>query len=371
MSARIWLSASEKHGSQEDRLHEELGIGICSGDGNAHCVRPCVRPASGTGGSRPLRRWQGAAGAGRGGGRGPPPPPAGPMPKLPDGHPDMQGFWTPPAITDIEPAPARGGGARGAAEAQPAGAVPRRRLRAAPRLRPGLAGGGGIRIIDPPDGKIPYKPEARAKQQDILQNHMADEPELHCYQSGVPHSESNQFGVQIIQTPGYFVQLSEFMHTVRIIPTDNRPAYRPKVQAVPGRSGRPLGRRHAGGGYHQSGHQDLVRHFRQLQDRRSARDREVHSAGREHHRLRSHDHRSRLSTRNRGRRAGTSTATGRPRCPTATLTSRWNSAASKATRIWNTTPRTRAARLPRSVDSERLDFTCRPGELRLCCSPGK
>ena len=51
---------------------------------------------------------------------------------------------------------------------------------------------------------------------------MADEPELHCYQSGVPHSESNQFGVQIIQTPGYFVQLSEFMHTVRIIPTDNR-----------------------------------------------------------------------------------------------------------------------------------------------------
>jgi hypothetical protein len=140
----------------------------------------------------------GRGGLGRGGAKGPPAPPAGPMPRLPDGHPNMQGFWNPPAITDIEPPPPRAGG------------------------RAGGFGGGAMRIIDPPDGKIPYKPEARAKQQDILQNHMADEPELHCYQSGVPHSESNQFGVQIIQTPGYFVQLSEFMHTVRIIPTDNR-----------------------------------------------------------------------------------------------------------------------------------------------------
>jgi hypothetical protein len=69
---------------------------------------------------------------------------------------------------------------------------------------------------------IPYTAEARAKQQDLLNNHMADEPELNCYQSGVPHSESNRFGAQIIQTPGYFVQLSEFMHTVRVIPTDGR-----------------------------------------------------------------------------------------------------------------------------------------------------
>jgi hypothetical protein len=139
------------------------------------------------------------------------------MPKLPDGHPDMQGFWTPPAITDIEPAAPRGG--RGPAPAAPARGGNNGGGAAAAA---GFGGGGGRRIIDPEDGKIPYKPEARAKQQDILQNHMADEPELHCYQSGVPHSESNQFGVQIIQTPGYFVQLSEFMHTVRVIPTDNR-----------------------------------------------------------------------------------------------------------------------------------------------------
>jgi hypothetical protein len=164
------------------------------------------------------------------------------MPRLPDGHPDMQGFWNPPAITDIEPAPARGGGGRGAAPggaarggapggAPPAGGPPGGGAAAAAGFG---GGGGGNRIIDPPDGKIPYKPEARAKQQDILNNHMADEPELHCYQSGVPHSESNQFGVQILQTPGYFVQLSEFMHTVRIIPTDNRPHIDSKVKLFQG-----------------------------------------------------------------------------------------------------------------------------------------
>jgi hypothetical protein len=158
-------------------------------------------------------------GAGRG--RGAPPEPAGPMPRLPDGHPDMQGFWNPPAITDIEPPQGRGGrGAGGPARGAAA--------------RGGGFGGGAIRIIDPPDGKIPYKPEARARQQDLLQHHMADEPELHCYPSGVPHSESNQFGVQIIQTPGYFVQLSEFMHTVRIIPTDGRQHIDPKIKLFEG-----------------------------------------------------------------------------------------------------------------------------------------
>lgn len=170
---------------------------------------------------------------GRGGRGGPPPAPAGPMPRLPDGHPDMQGFWTPPAITDIEPPPPRAG--RGPAPgAQPPAAPPAGRGGNNAAAASGFGIGGGQRIIDPPDGHIPYKPEARAKQQDILNNHMADEPELHCYQSGVPHSESNQFGVQIIQTPGYFVQLSEFMHTVRIIPTDNRPHIDPKIRLFQG-----------------------------------------------------------------------------------------------------------------------------------------
>jgi hypothetical protein len=189
-------------------------------------------------GSVALLQAQEGRGAGRGAGRAAAAAaPAEPMPRLPDGHPDMQGFWTPPAITDIEPPPARAGGRGGAGRG--AGAPP---AAAPPAPARGGGGGaaafgfgpGGIRIIDPADGKIPYKPEAREKQQDILKNHMADEPELHCYQSGVPHSESNQFGLQIIQTPNSFVQLSEFMHTVRIIPTDGRPHIDPKIKLYQG-----------------------------------------------------------------------------------------------------------------------------------------
>src|ERR1700684_3076489 len=70
-------------------------------------------PQEGRGGGR----------GGRGGGRGAPAEPAGPMPKLPDGHPDMQGFWNPPAITDIEPAQGRGGRGGGRAVAGGGGAA--------------------------------------------------------------------------------------------------------------------------------------------------------------------------------------------------------------------------------------------------------
>lgn len=203
-----------------------------------------LMPLPGTGQDGPPAGKDGGGKGGRGGGKGgrgggAPQPPAGPMPKLPDGHPDMQGFWNPPAITDIEPAAARGGGGRGgpaggaargggAPGGPPGGPAAAGGPGGAPAARGGggfggFGGGGGNRIIDPADGHIPYTEAARAKQKDLLESHMADEPELHCYQSGVPHSESNQFGVQIIQTPGYFVQLSEFMHTVRIIPTDGRP----------------------------------------------------------------------------------------------------------------------------------------------------
>jgi len=99
--------------------------------------------------------------AGRG--RGAPPPPAGPIGRLPDGHPDMQGFWTPPAITDIEPAQGRGG--RGPARGPAPAAPPPAAAPAAPPANAGLAAsgfGGAGATIDTPDRKIPYKPEARA-----------------------------------------------------------------------------------------------------------------------------------------------------------------------------------------------------------------
>ncbi|SRR5579875_332710 len=139
---------------------------------------------------------QGPAGAEYGPYWQPPVVKGGPVKRLPDGKPDMSGYWAPRfnrAIFDIEDEPGRRGGpaAKGA-------------------------------IIDPPDGKIPYKPEAAAKAKDLREHHIYDEPEAHCFESGVPHSAYQQFGFQILQPAGYFLIAFEYAHSYRIIPTDGR-----------------------------------------------------------------------------------------------------------------------------------------------------
>ena len=77
-------------------------------------------------------------------------------------------------------------------------------------------------IVDPPDGRIPYLPAVRVKATDTRTNRMADEPELHCFMSGVPHVMYVQFGFQIIQNAAQVVMAWDFMNAFRIIPTDGR-----------------------------------------------------------------------------------------------------------------------------------------------------
>lgn len=111
----------------------------------------------------------------------------GPPSRLKDGKPDMNGFWTPRlnrAIFNIQ-------GKQGA-------------------------------IVDPADGMLPYTPAAQAKAKDLKQNHMFDETEAHCFQSGVPHTAYQQFGYAIVHTPGYVAFMPEYAHSYRVIPTDNR-----------------------------------------------------------------------------------------------------------------------------------------------------
>ena len=140
---------------------------------------------------------RGGRGFGRGGRRAL--PPAGPVRRMADGKPDMQGYWN----------AANNGGAVFEVQKH------ERRLASLP------AGAGAI--VDPPDGLIPYTPEYAAKAKDNFDNHLADEPELHCYESGLPNQMYRQFGFQILQPQGYVVMNWEFMHAYRIIPTDNRP----------------------------------------------------------------------------------------------------------------------------------------------------
>jgi hypothetical protein len=131
-----------------------------------------------------------------------------------DGQPDVQGFWEAAiggtySLVD----PRRGGG----------------------RLDELLQAQKGVqhvtkpsRIVDPPNGQIPYLPWAAAKQKDILE-HMDEatqpqyiDPQARCLPDGVPRAMFwSPF--QVLQLPGYLVFVYEQNHPYRIIPLDGRP----------------------------------------------------------------------------------------------------------------------------------------------------
>ena len=129
------------------------------------------------------------------------------IPRLPDGHPDLQGLWMKSAggfqglfIGSLDGTNfAAPGGGRGDG-------------------RGGRAGGG-----PPAAPRYEYTPEAEAERQDRLKRGYED-PEARCHLPGVPRSLDQPGGlypVQIIQDEKYVALLHEAMHDVRIIPTDN------------------------------------------------------------------------------------------------------------------------------------------------------
>jgi hypothetical protein len=84
------------------------------------------------------------------------------------------------------------------------------------------------RVVDPPDGRIPYLPWAREKQQEVQAN--ADAPRLprhidpraRCLPGGVPR-ETFPTGFQFRQYPGVVVFLGAQKHVARVIYLDGRP----------------------------------------------------------------------------------------------------------------------------------------------------
>jgi hypothetical protein len=130
-------------------------------------------------------------------------------PRTPDGQPNIEGFWANQgrrlATYDIE-----------------AGADPTHVF---------LSGNQTDErslVIDPPDGRIPYQPWARAKRTEVLENHTNItkweyvDPHTRCFLSGVPRV-FYQGTFQFLQPAGYVVILQEFNHGSRIIPLDGRP----------------------------------------------------------------------------------------------------------------------------------------------------
>jgi hypothetical protein len=121
----------------------------------------------------------------------------GPIRRLPDGKPDISGFYQ-----------ADGGGANYGLERK-------ERDFLTPASR-------GV-VIDPPDGKLPYQPWARAERIDRdTPQRGYDDPTAHCFVAGVPRSHYTPSPYQILQPPGYVVVLFERM-SWRQIPLDGRP----------------------------------------------------------------------------------------------------------------------------------------------------
>ncbi len=117
-------------------------------------------------------------------------------PRLPGGHPDMQGVWRAAILSPAFDIQAHEGTFQ-----SPAG--------------PSV-------IIDPPDGKLPYLPEA-TKRAKVNWEERDRDPVGYCHPHGVPRELVPPFPLEIVQDGDYFVLLSETAHDVRIIPLDGRP----------------------------------------------------------------------------------------------------------------------------------------------------
>ena len=121
----------------------------------------------------------------------------GPLPRMPDGTPNLQGTWSDTAS----------GGSWGLEEHAP---------------RFGFPGGPSL-IADPPDKTLPYQVWARKEQQDRLLDVRAHEdPTAHCFVAGVPRTMYTAGTPQILQPPGYIVILYD-RWSYRIIPLGDRP----------------------------------------------------------------------------------------------------------------------------------------------------
>ena len=125
----------------------------------------------------------------------------------------------------------------------------------------GLQGTGGTvrrgisRVVDPPDGNIPYQPWAAERQKKIFANHWNPKPEdldpqARCFLQGVPRVMYSS-DVQILQPPGHVVFLAAFSHSYRVVPLDGRPHLAGNHQALHGGLAGPLGGKHLGRRRHQ------------------------------------------------------------------------------------------------------------------------
>jgi len=129
-------------------------------------------------------------------------------PRTPDGQPDMQGFWN-----------SNPGGSYNIQDLEFQSIYQNNRPN--PTLR------GKSRVVDPPDGKIPYQPWAAARARTRMENHLDPTPETidpaaRCFLQGVPRTFFNR-EFEIFQGPGYVAFFNMAHHAYRVVPLDGSP----------------------------------------------------------------------------------------------------------------------------------------------------
>jgi hypothetical protein len=143
-------------------------------------------------------------------------------PRTPDGQPSIQGYW----------------------QSMPGGSYSIENLELQAiyqQNRRDPTREGKSRIIDPPNGKIPYQPWAAALAKKYLDVHL-DPPGpqfldgvARCIVQGVPRG-MYQGEYEILQLPGYVVFMMGPNHQYRIVPLDGRPALGKDIQLYMGDS---------------------------------------------------------------------------------------------------------------------------------------
>jgi len=118
-----------------------------------------------------------------------------PTPRTADGKPDLTGVY--------QASPRRGGWDAEAPGDEPG--VPAER-------RP-------IAVTTGPQEPIPFRPEARARAQDILNRRSIDDPTGHCLFVASPRiTVVGLFPIQFVQTPTQMIILYEYLSEYRVIP---------------------------------------------------------------------------------------------------------------------------------------------------------
>ena len=177
-----------------------------------------------------------------------------PIPRTPDGKPDLTGTWQSGGVSIT--------GEDGAPPLHPLPPIDQHTIARQP---------------------LTYKPEFEAKRKGLT---TLDDPTLYCLLPGVPRIQTNPMPLEILETPKEIAILYEAFRVWRRIPLNDKLEHPDDLTPTwMGDSVRPLGRRHPGGRLHWVQRQNVDRRQRFHPYRTDARGGALHVERRRQHDL--------------------------------------------------------------------------------------